>query len=517
MNSIPTIPEILTDKRYASLATFLSKLNAKWKPHPRQIEIGQKIFVHGARKIFVEAGRKFGKSEVACDIAWRLGNMIRNGQGYYFGAYAKAVKEIIWASQRLQGFGPSEYIRDINKTEMRLTFTSGTFIKCDGSDEFRVSKGFTPDFVILDEFADYSPEFWQAMSPNFAPKDCIVVVISSPPWELEDEEGVPVMFCRLADQWKAREAEAKERGERSKYAYVHGTILDNPGISKEWIEEERRNLVEMGMEDVWEREYLAKRVIGGGRRIIGTFDRRHVFKHEDLIAKIEKDRTMLQWATLADPSQSAFGVLLMAVNPYSKEVFFLDEILEKQEDETLEQSLWPRIKAKEDDLYPDPDNVDSERFLRVCDEAAKWFIVGCANDPKINVAFLPTEKALNTKEFGLSLLRSIFRWDKGYVSDRCQKFIWQLENYRKNERGLIPKKHDDLIDCGRYGLHALGYYLTSDDKPEIEQQSVRDRYRGVSPEQDMARIEESAIEMDMTYFGGQPDDDDGPEEKGAWH
>ena len=509
------IPNPLLDTRFGQLADFLDKINSKWKPHPRQKEIGRKIFVEGKRRIFVEAGRKFGKSEIAVDICWRLGNMIKNGQGYYFGAYQKAVREIIWASQRLQGFGPQDYVQDINKNDMRVTFTSGTFVKCDGADEFRISKGFTPDFVILDEFADYPEEFWHAMSPNFAPKDCIVVIISSPPWELEDDDGEPVLFCRIADQWKAREEEAKVTGIPNRYAYVHGSILDNPGIPKEWINEERANLIGMGMEDVWLREYMGQRVHGGGRRIIGTFERdRHVFKHEDLLARIEKDRGILAWLTCVDPSQSAFGVLEMAINPYTKEVYFLDEILERQEDETFEHSLWPRIKAMEDELFPDPENREPERFLRVCDEAAKWWIVGCANDPRIGVAFVPTEKATNSKEFGLSLLRSIFRFDKGYVSDRCQKFIWQLENWRKNKRGEIPKSHDDLIDASRYGLHAGDYYLSSEDLPVAEEIHLRDKMRPKSMAHDLAELAENEGKFDAGYFGGEEDDDIGD---GLWH
>ncbi len=462
----PTASRILSDPQFRDLAELYGALNEGWTPHEGQIEVGEAIFSDGARRIFIENGRKWGKSEFAVDLCWRLGNAIQGGQIYYYGAYAKAVREFIWASQRLQKHGPESYVSDIHKTEMRITFTSGTFVKCDGADEFKISKGFNPDVVILDEFADYDEDFWVAMSPNFASKDTIVIIISSPPWLLESEPGKPVIFCRIADLWAKYQKDAEKKGLNSKYRYYNQPTTKNPHISREWLAEEKQALIDLDLEDVWMREYEAKRVVGGGKRIVGTyFAAQHMKPHDILMQKLDRDKTILVWASIVDPSNSAFGYLCMAVNPYTKEVYFLDEILEKSEDETTEQAISPRIKAIEDELFSDEENSDTERFERVCDEAAKWFIVGCANDPQIGVHWHPTEKHLHTKEFGISLLRTLFRYNKGYVSDRCKWLSWQLENYRKDKKGAIPKLNDDLIDAARYGLHKLGWYLSPDDIP----------------------------------------------------
>ncbi len=498
---IPTPSQILTDERFAHLATLLSSLNKNWKPHPGQELVGKYIFHHGARRLFLENGRKWGKTEFCADLCWRLGNMIQNGQGYYFGAYQKSVREFLWAPQRIQNHGPRDYVSEIHKTEMRLTFKSGTFVKLDGADEFALSKGFNPDFVILDEFADYPEDFWPAMSPNFASKDAIVVIISSPPWLLENAPGEPVLFTRIADLWKKYMEEAHKAGKRSKYIYVNQPSKTNEvNLPPGFLEQEKKELIAMGLEDIWIREYEARRVTGGGKRIIGTYDKeRHMVSHDWLISnKIEKNRGILQFCTGVDPSQSAFGVLNVAVNPYSKEVYFLDEILEKQEDETTEHILWPRIKAKEDELFPEEgQEVDSERWDRVCDEAAKWWIVGCANDPQININFHATEKATHSIEFGLSLLRSIFRYDKAYVSDRCQWLSYYLENWRRDKKGKIPDVGKDLIDCGRYILHRLGYYLTEEDKKGISKLHPREQRRLLTtPEQDASEFMDDFLSND---------------------
>lgn len=504
--NIPTVSPILTGENFAYNASLLAALNERWKPHPGQLEVGRAIY-SGARKIFVECGRKWGKTEFAANICWRFGNMIKGGQIYYFGAYQKSVREFLWAPKRLQNFGPKEYIHDIHKTEMRLTFTSETFVKLDGADEFRVAKGFNPDLVILDEFADYPEDFWPAMSPNFASKDAIVIIISSPPWILETEPGKPVLFTRIADRWEEHMKKAAKAKKKSKYFYVNQpSHINTANLPPDWLETEEKELKAMGMEDIWEREYLAKRVVGGGKRIIGTFKREHIRPHAELVKRLEKNATIMMWVDAVDPSQSAFGAILIGINPYSKEVFFMDEVFETDENETTEHILWPRLKEKEIELVGEE---DPERFFRVCDEAAKWWIVGCSNDPEIGISFQNTEKATNSVEYGISLLRSIFRYGKGHVSDRCKWFAFQLENWRKDKRGQIPEAGCDLIDASRYGLHALDYFITKEEMKEMPIVHPRQQRKlQTSPEQDF----DDAVQMlDHDYMA-----DNISEASGAW-
>ncbi len=433
--------------------------------------------------------------------------MIQGGQIYYYGAFAKAVREFLWAPGRLENYGPKDYIQEINKTEMRQTFTSNTFVKLDGADEFRGAKGINPDVLIADEGADYSNDFWNAMMPNLMAKDALILVISSPPWNLEEAPDKPVFFVRLMDLWKKYQDEGIRDNKPNKYAYFNMPTETNPHISKEWLKEERKTLFAMGLDDEWKREYMAQRVRAGGKRIIGTFDRKmHVYSHEFLTQKIEKNLTILHWTTTVDPSQSAFGVLVLAIDPYSKEVFFLDEILERDENETTEQMLLPRILKKEDEFYP---SDDRSRFIRVCDEAARWWIVGCSNDPALGVPFEQTEKSLNSIEMGLSLLRTLFFLDKGYVSERCVNFIWQLENWKRDRKGNFPKGNDDLIDCARYGLHVNGYYLSRDEAPKIAvlhpREQLKHARRGL--EEDMAVFEDNALVADIMGFAHRDDDE----------
>jgi hypothetical protein len=464
---IPNLNLIYSNPEFANLARLLRDLNARWEPHDGQRAVGEKIFVEGARRVFIECGRKWGKSEFAVDLCWRFGNMIKGGQIYYYGAYQKAVREFIWAPQRLQLHGPREYVKEINKNEMRLTWTTDTFVKCDGADEFKIGKGFQPDVVILDEYADYNPDFWTAMSPNYAPKDTIVIIISSPPWLLESSPGEPVHFIKMADLWAKYQEEAYRLNKNPKYVYINQPTHTNPHISKEWLIQEEKDLRGMGQDDVWEREYLAKRVSGRGKRVIPTFDKTvHMVQHEELMARLKPQWDELTWATIVDPGSSAdaaFGGLILAVNPYNGEAFFLDEVYEKDESRMTEHFIWPVLKEKEDDVYP---SDDEERFLRIYDEAAKWFATGVLNE--FGVTFQQTAKATNDISQGITLLVTGFYRNKIWLSTRCEWFAWELENYIKDKFGRPSDKNNHQIDTSRYGLHALDFALAKENRPEKE-------------------------------------------------
>lgn len=462
------------------VSQFLGDMQQRFKPHQKQKEVLASHFVHGGRRIFLEAGRKFGKTDTALYFLTRHANTNFGHQCYYFAALAKGVREIVWKSRRLEHMVPRKYVATrngrlrINDTEMRIHYTSESFIKCDGADEFRFAKGFEPHAIVLDEFADYPRGFYEAMSPNFIPNDCIVMIISSPPWELESSPGESVMFVKIADAW--RMLMEREKDKRRRHFYFHGTCYDNPHLTKENLDAEREMLIEMGEGDLWEREYLAKRVQGGGKRLVATFDEKiHKVSHEWLLAtKIEKDIDSLDWVTSADPgSSTVFATIIMAVNQYNKEVYFLDEVYKTNALECDTGTVMPEILDKEDLLYP-KEIREANPIRRVYDEAAKWFALESLKN--FNVSWNPSDKINSSEEFGLSLLRMIFGWNIGYVSDRCRWLTHELLNYRINDKRRPAGPHH-LIDAVRYALSSLNYYLRPEDKQELPKQSIGQRRR----------------------------------------
>jgi hypothetical protein len=63
------------------------------------------------------------------------------------------------------------------------------------------------------------------------------------------------------------------------------------------------------------------------------------------------------------------------------------------------------------------------------------------------------------------------------MSDRCNKLYWELERYRKDASGKIPKKDDHLIDCLRYIFDSLPYAVKAEQEPTREREQMKRGFR----------------------------------------
>jgi len=417
---------------------LVAKLFHDKHPHDGQLKIIYKfIETFGtSHPIFAQCGRKFGKSETAAFIAYIHCILTPNAAVYYIAPYFKQAKEIMWAPRRIQKFAPNLITGRPNESELRIRTLNNGFIKLDGADNIDTARGFTPSLVIYDEYKDFKPRFHEGMEPNFLARKAQLVVLGTPP-EMDTEMGTG--FFALAD-----------------IAKQHGTFFQmpsstNPYIDQRWLEEKRLELIARGEEDVWAREYEGRFVRGGKRSIFPMFDKeKFVMPHQKLLEKFSKDQHKMQFLCVADPGTvSVFGVLFLALNPYTREVFVLDEIYESDPNKTSVDGIFPQIVSKEEEFSAEWDHV--------CDEAASWFINEVSQ--RHNLHFFPTTKAQNKKESGIGLIKDILLDNKLFVSERCSSFIWEVENYVKDDRGKIPKVNDHLIDSARYSLGFWNYDL----------------------------------------------------------
>jgi len=91
---------------------------------------------------------------------------------------------------------------------------------------------------------------------------------------------------------------------------------------------------------------------------------------------------------------------------------------------------------------------------------------------------MPTQKFLNKKEHGLSLIKDLLIHDLVVISDRCEDLITEMEKYAKDDKGNIPKKDDHLIDCFRYLLGAANYDMVEVLERKMQKNNdLRDRFR----------------------------------------
>lgn len=435
------------------IAQGIQALHSVWTPHPAQVAIGAPLIRGDTRDVFAQCGRNFGKTELVCYLLWRFAYTYAGSENYYFAPYMKQAREILWASRRVQTFGPESWVKEINNTEMRVVFQNGSFIKLDGSDNVDAYRGVKPKGLsVFDEFKDFRPEFFEAYDPNRAAFDAPLMIIGTPP-ELDGQ------FTRLAA--------AFEKDPNKRFFQMPTSV--NPHISRKWLEAKKAELYALGEGDKWEREYQARFVSGGANAIFPMLSRKAMRPHDEVMAMIWRDRKKLEWILWADPAgASCFAVLLCAVNPYTKQIFCLDEIYELTQTEMTVGRIWPRIRTKRDELW------DGE-WRQGYDEASTWF----ANEvlDAFGEGLEPTQKMKSDKLTGLSLIKDALLQGKLILSDRCQKLYWEMERYRKDDQGRIPKKDDHLIDCLRYVFDSLPYSIKSEAEPVVDPLTQKRAFR----------------------------------------
>ena len=423
-------------KDIGDYSTVIQALHRDWKPHTGQVRVGRALFNDNCKEVFVQAGRNWGKTELVGYCLWRWALMNEKSENYYFAPYMKQAREILWASQRLQSFGPREWITNINNTEMRITFMNGSFIKLDGSDNVESYRGIKPHgLTVFDEFKDFRPEFYDAFEPNRVAHQSPIVIIGTPP----DRE---CQFLVIAKDFK---------DSKTKRFFKEPSSV-NPHLDKAWLESQQQQLIARGEEDVWQREYEAEFVPGGVSKIFPMFTRTCVLEHSALLKRIHRDRKKLEYIVVADPAASTvFGVLFGALNPYTKEWFILGELYESEQSEMTVGRIGMKVNSRKIELN------ERAEWRQVYDEASSWFKAEMYD--RFGEFWEPTHKAVHKKDYGLSLIKDIMLNNKILISDRCTNLFWELDNYYKDKNGKIPKENDHLIDCLRYMVHSANYDL----------------------------------------------------------
>jgi len=468
----------------------LYDLDLVWEPHKGQEQIMVALFIHCFLEIFIECGRKFGKSEFLIYCLYRYALLNPNSACYYIAPFQKQAKELIWANNRLQnffmpkidpktglshkGYNRSEsfqvfeefkekYGIVINNTEMRIKFGNGSFIKLDGSDQYESYRGINPHIIAYDEYKDFHPRFHEGMEPNLATFNAPIVKIGTP--AVGDEANahnfnIEADYCNKAPD----------------LAYFNLPTWCNPWISKDWLRKKRAELIAKGKEDTWQREYEAKRVKGGSRSIFPMFDTgdaldlsgktkytKHIKPHKDVTFEVFRRWKDWNFYLVFDPaSASTFGVLFLAIHKRTKKVAIIDEIYEKDKAKMSTRGIFPRARRMvlQNGISLEHD-VDA-----VYDNAATWFRNEVAVE--YDYGLIPCTKDVSKKEERLNLIKDILLVDGLFIcSDKCTNFSLEMQGYRTDENGKIPKENDHLIDCFRYGLAQDSYDTVPEDSPIV--------------------------------------------------
>lgn len=423
-------------------AVFWNHLKTvEFSPHDGQKDI-LKILLQGKiRRLFLQCSRNFGKSTlVGINAVLHCGRYPKS-KYYIIAPFRTQAAEIYWASGFLKSIIPPDWLvpgsDGENKTELRLRFKNGSYIKLDGADNEAAVRGYKPTGLACDEFQDWKEETWKGMQPNLVACNPVTLLVGTPPYE-------PGIYTKQVDYIRQQMAKGN-----SSMLWVQKTIYDNPRIPVDKIEEVRDELITTGRELEWVVEYLAQYKPGGARGLLPQFSEAENMRPiEWILSRIEADRSSLQNYTVIDPSSNRFGIGFYAYNPYSCEAYQFDEIVLTDRREITGERIKDLILEKEA-LY-----FKTEEPIRIYDEAAALFAQELIDK---GMSVTPTTKAQNLKSNNITLLRDCLAKKRFWIASHCLHTKSDFELYRTNENGLIVKKNDEMVDTALYFLAESGY------------------------------------------------------------
>jgi len=423
---------------------IIEDLHKEWSPHTGQLEAGKAMLSGKADTVFLQCGRKFGKTEFAIYMLWRHALLNPGASCYYVAPEFSHAKKILWTDPRLPRFGGHKYVDKLLNNECIIRFKNGSTIQLMGSENYAAANGLSPSFLVYDEFCEFQYRFHETMNPNRAVKNCPLLIIGTPPRAGSKNKD---QYIEYAD-----ECQKSSRG-----LWMRRTGYENPHVDPEWFDREKERLFARGEEWIWYNQYEARLTAGGKHVIFPMLSRdKNVQPHSELINEIRNDIRNLEWYCVSDPgTTTVMAFLFVAINPYSKKVYILDEIYEKDAKETSVRLIIPRVEEKCNTLAPRVSM--EEEWYKVYDEAAAWF----ANEvmQQFGYYFQPTLKVHNKKENGISLIKDMLVHQTVVISDRCENLLTEMENYVADDQGRFPKTHDHLIDCFRYMVAAAHYSM----------------------------------------------------------
>jgi hypothetical protein len=457
------------ERKIKEVADIIYDLNQAFTPHVGQVPIGRAIFGDNKKLIVNECGRKFGKTDIICYTLYRWALTNPGTFSYYIAPWAKQIQDILWANGRLPFFLPDhiakKYIESINNTEKRIIFKNGSFIKCEGSDNYEASRGFScTGIAAYDEAKDHSPNFHNAFEPNLAITDAPLLVVGTPSYE----EGN--LLTRLGDFAKI-----------SPTGYYNTSPSHlNPYISKEYLERKEQEFRDRGDYDIYELEYLAKRVKIGKKYIFPMLKKSMVRPYQELLDHVTNNRKDYDFYTGYDPgSVKCFAVGMFAIHRFDRHIIALDEIYATKLGENSTRQIVPKALELCEEI-----NKNDDDWMDCYDYAAAWFASEVAYEyPDYPHSLFPCEKDLKNKETKLSLIKDILLKDIMTFSDRVINGYHEMDNYKLDDKGKVVKENDHWIDLFRYVLNLANYATVEGARP-LE---FMHKYARGTPEQDRKR------------------------------
>jgi hypothetical protein len=382
----------------------------------------QKIVEAAQRFKVVIAGRRFGKTHLSIrQLCWYA--RLPEQTVWYVAPTYRQAKMITWKKLK-QKLLDLRWIKKINETELSLELKNASTISLKGADNHDSLRGIGLDYLVLDEFADISPDAWyETLRPTLSDREGHALFIGTPKG-LNWAHDLWTMATEYPDEWSSWQF----------------TTLDGGNVRKEEIESARATLDER----TFRQEYLATFETFSGR-VFYAFDRRYNLKE---FTETVGNELHIGMDFNIDPVSAVVAVKRDHI------LHIIDEIriFGSNTDEVVEE-IKQRYPNKRIVVYPDP--AGSQR---------KTSAGGRTDHTILRAAgfrvLAPT--AHNSVRDGINAVNAKLRSSSGistlFIDPGCKYLIECLEKQIYKQDSNIPDKnsgYDHMNDALRYMVDYL--------------------------------------------------------------
>lgn len=365
-------------------------------------------------------GRRFGKTYLAIRELARFAR-IPNRLCWYIAPTRGQGKGIAW-DQLKQRLGSLNWIAKTNESDLICTLRNGSNIQIKSADAADRMRGYSVDFCVLDEFADFDTDLWTAVRPTLSDRQGHALFIGTPKggrssWAYDIyANGVN----NLAD-WQS-------------FTY---TTLEGGNVPQEEIDAARRDLDERQFRQEYEATWLE-----ASGQIYYAFNRLHNVQDFEIT---ESDL------------RNIFVGMDHNINPMSAvifirkgdELYVIDEItLYSSNTQEMADELRSRYSKSNITVFPDPSGAARKTSSSGATDHSILRNAGfTVKAPRSHTPVRDRINAVNSRLCSADGVRHLF------IAPRCKYTIEALERHIYKEGTSQPDKdsgYDHLTD-------ALGY------------------------------------------------------------
>ena len=374
-----------------------------------------KIASSNARFRVVNAGRRFGKTVLACEEIKGVA-LYKEARIVYISPTIQQSRDIMWQQLKSELL-PITLKTNESRLELEVMNKDGksSFIQLKGWEAIETLRGQSFDFIVLDEVASMR-NFWvgwnEVLSPTLIDRKGHTMFISTP-------KG----FNHFYDLYNMHEKDKN-------YESFHFTTYDNPNIPPEEIEREKLSKPE----NTFAQEYL-----GSFRKSEGLVYkefRRDVHVYND---DSEKQPTnIIKRMAGIDFGFTNPTAIIRGSKGHDNDYWITGEWYKTQK--TDEQIADVVSAYGFDEVYPDPESPSAIAELQ-----------------KRNVYCKEVIKNKDSIKNGINRIRALFLQNKIHIHASCTNLINELETYSypegkvgRNDEENPVKEHDHALDALRY-------------------------------------------------------------------